>query len=336
MLLAPYTTLRIGGPARYFAEIENEQELSEGLTFAKVKPSGLPIFVLGGGSNILVSDKGFDGLVIRPMIMGREVISPPIPSPYNKGRAGEEIRIRVGAGEVLDDVIGWTVENGWWGLENLSFIPGLTGALAIQNVGAYGTEASEVIESVEVFDRANNDLRIMSNEECGFEYRRSRFNTTDKNKFIILRVLLKLKKNGRSNLSYEDVKSYFGNRLPAGKTGIPKLIELRNAIIEIRKNKGQDPNEIWSAGSFFKNFVVCDNEGVEYKISAAEILDKRLGLKGLQVGGAKLSEKQVINMVNTGNATARDCIELFERVRAIVLDKTGLKLVNEPEFVGFE
>ncbi|HEY4493119.1 MAG TPA: UDP-N-acetylmuramate dehydrogenase [Candidatus Paceibacterota bacterium] len=346
--LAPFTTLHIGGPARYFVEVANEQELAETLTFTREK--NLPVFVLSGGSNILVSDRGFSGLVIRPIIKGREILED----------SSDYVRIRVGAGEVLDELIAWTVENNWWGLENLSFIPGLTGALAIQNVGAYGQEASEVIEGVEVMDRFGHELKIMSNSECGFMYRHSRFNTNDKNKYIILRINLRLKKNGKPNLSYKDVANYFGGRTP-------KQGELRDAIIEIRKKKGQDPNQVWSAGSFFSNFRLTDqqfeslckkiredfgvekesellelvkkvaapSDGDKTKVPAAWILDQLLGLKGKQVGKAKLSDKQVLNMINVGGATAADCIELFHQVRDIVREKTGLELVNEPEFVGF-
>ena len=330
--LSKYTTLRIGGPARYFVEVTDEHELSEGLTFAKVKPSETPVFILGGGSNILFADKGFDGLIIRPMIMGREIVR----------ETDDHVLVRVGAGEVLDNVIDWAVKNNWWGMENLSFIPGLTGALAIQNVGAYGQEASEVIESVEVFDIANGKSQMLSWEECEFAYRHSRFNTRDKNKFVILRATLRLKKSGTPNLQYKDLQDYFGIA-PAspppltirGGSGEINQADVRKAVIEIRTKKGQDTSEVWSAGSFFKNFVVSDNDGNEYKISAAEILDKRLGLKGFRVGGAKLSEKQVINVINAGGASAKDCIELFEQVREIVREKTGLILVNEPEFVGF-
>lgn len=341
--LAPLTTLRIGGNARYFVEVSNERELRESLDFAKEK--SLAVFVLGGGSNILFADAGFDGLVIRPRIMG---ISPLV---------GEGMLVRVGAGEVLDDVVAWTVEQGFWGMENLSFIPGLTGALAIQNVGAYGQEASEVIESVEVMDRANYEFRIMNNEECGFTYRHSRFNTSDKGRFIILSITLRLRKSGKPNLKYKDLTEHF-NSLGCRT---PKLGQVREAVIEIRKGKGQDPSEVWSAGSFFSNFkltheefeglckkvgdrenelrdlvkkIAAPSDNGMIKMSAAWILDQLLGLKGTQVGGAKLSDKQVLNMINVGNATASDCIELFEKTRALVLARTGLTLVNEPEFVG--
>ena len=321
--LAPLTTLHIGGPARYFAEATNELELLRALDFARVET--LPIFILGGGSNVLVSDKGFDGLVIRPIFLGRELLTSDV---QGSPTSDVGVRVRIGAGENLDEVIAWTVERGWWGLENLSFIPGLVGALAIQNVGAYGQEAAHVIESVHVFDTERRTSKVLDNNECRFEYRHSIFNTNQRGRYVILRIILKLRNNRTANLSYKDLQNYFADKVPTQK-------EIRQAVIEIRTKKGQDPNEVWSAGSFFKNFVVSDNEGNEYKISAGDILDKRLGLKGLQVGGAKLSEKQVLNLINTGNATAEDCLGLFHKVRNIVKEKTSLELIPEPEFVGF-
>ena len=342
--LARYTTLRIGGPARYFVEVASENELREALAFARSK--NLPIFILGGGSNVLFADRGFDGVVIRPMIMGREIVE----------ETDNYVKIKIGAGEVLDKVIEWTVGNSWWGLENLSFIPGLTGALAIQNVGAYGQEASEVIESVEVLDRSSYELRIMTHEECDFTYRHSRFNTYDKNKYVILKICLKLPKQGAPNLAYKDLQEYFDGKATS-------QTDVRKAVISIRTKKGQDQNEFWTAGSFFSNFklthvefenlvkkvgnnkegelrelvkkVSAPSDGGKIKVPAAWILDRLLNLKGFQVGGAKLSDRQVLNLINTGGATARDCIELFEKVRELVREKTGLVLVNEPEFVGF-
>lgn len=342
--LSLFTTLRIGGPARYMVEVASVEELKESLNFADKQ--NLPIFVLGGGSNVLFSDTGFDGLVIRPLIKGREV------SPQG---------IRVGAGEVLDEVIAWTVENGWWGMENLSFVPGLVGALAMQNVGCYGQEAAEVIESVEVFDLRGRTTKIFSNAECNFTYRHSRFNTTDKGKYVILYVNLKLGKNGTPNLKYKDVKNYFGEK-------IPTQAEIRKAIIEIRKSKGQDPNEYWSAGSFFSNFqlspeefeVVAKRIGQNFgerwekdlrdlvqkvkapsdngmlKIPAGWIIDNLLGLKGYVYNErVRVSPFHALNLFNTGGATCADVMGLFEYVRNITYEKTGLTLVNEPEFVGF-
>jgi len=362
MVLAPYTTLRIGGRARYFTEVANEEELRESLNFAK--GNNLPVFILGGGSNVLFADVGFNGLVVRPLFKGLET-----------SEVGPHyVQVRVGAGEVLDEVIAWTVENGWWGMENLSFIPGLSGALAIQNVGAYGQEASEVIESVEVFDMVNGKSQMLNRDECGFTYRHSRFNTYDKGRFVILSVTLKLKKDGKPNLTYKDLQEYFNSPVPlkAGspslmhKRGRGELLQMRQAVIKIRKDKGQDPDKVWTAGSFFSNFRLTQKEfasllerikkdfgeekSVELqtlvnkvkapsdegriKVPAAWILDQLLNLKGMQVGGARLSERQVLNVINVGSATAKDCIELFEKVRSLVYQKTGLTLVSEPEFVG--
>ena len=195
---------------------------------------------------MLFADIGFDGLVVRPLMKGREV-SPPLPSPYDKGRVGEGILIKVGAGEELNGVVAWTVDSGWWGMENLSFIPGLTGALVIQNVGAYCQEASEIVESVEVFDTQDGSLRTFSKEQCGFTYRHSVFNTSEKGRYMILSVTLRLIKNGKPNISYKDLQSYFGRESPSQS-------EVREAVIKIRSGKGQDWQALPSAGSFFSNF----------------------------------------------------------------------------------
>ncbi len=351
VLLAPYTTLRIGGPARYFCEAKSVEELKEALLFAKEKK--LPVFILGGGSNILISNEGFGGLVVRVLIKGKEII----------GKDIDEVRIEVGAGEVLDEVIAWSIENKWWGMENLSFIPGLVGALVIQNVGAYGAEASRIVESVRVLDRNDATIKQFNNADCVFGYRSSIFNSSQKNRFVILSVVLKLlTSSGEPNLKYIDVRKYFA------KKGIlhPSLGQMREAIVAIRKRKGQDPQEHWSAGSFFSNVRLSQNEfdalcekikithgvlladelmeiknkffepNAKIKIPTAFLLDRVLGLKGKIFGGAKLSELQVINIVNTGSATAGDVLALSDDVKKIVFEKLGVTLSNEPELVGFD
>lgn len=359
VVLAPYSTLQIGGPAKYFAEVTNEGELKEALTSAKGK--NLQVFILGGGSNVLFADIGFDGLVVRPLMKGREV-SPPLPSPYDKGRVGEGILIKVGAGEELNGVVAWTVDSGWWGMENLSFIPGLTGALVIQNVGAYGQEASEIVESVEVFDTQDGSLRTFSKEQCGFTYRHSVFNTSEKGRYMILSVTLRLIKNGKPNISYKDLQSYFGRESPSQS-------EVREAVIKIRSGKGQDWQALPSAGSFFSNFRLNKNDFDSLlahiasnfnpdrasellaltqkikapsddgliKVPAAWILDNLLGLKGyMHNERVCVSPYHALNLINTGRATASDILDLFKYIRQLTYQKTGLILVNEPEFVGFE
>ncbi len=319
------TTFHIGGPAAFYTEIENIEELREAVSFAQEK--NLPVLILGGGSNMLVSDKGFDGLVIHPKL---------------KGFAIDGETVSIAAGENWDECAQRIVDAGLWGTENLSFVPGDVAGLAIQNVGAYGQEARSVITSVDVYDTISNSQFSISNDECKFGYRKSIFNV-QKGRYVVLGLTLKLSKNGEPNTTY------------GLKPGT--LQEMRDQVIAIRKSKGQDPSEYWSAGSFFKNPIITEEqyaklpagapgfrtplppygkgetEGV--KVPAGYLLDKVCDLKGLTVGGAKLSELQVINIINFNNATADDVLTLFKKARDIVYQKTGIMLENEPELVGF-
>ena len=311
--LKNYTTFHIGGPARFFVEVKNIEELKEALAFAS------PVLILGGGSNVLVSDKGFDGIVIRPKLRGFKI-------------EGETVRIA--AGENWDGCVQKIVEAGLWGIENLSFVPGDAAGLAIQNVGAYGVQASDAIESVEVFDTTHYSLLTIHSADCKFGYRRSIFNTTERGRYVVLGITLKLSKNGQPNTSY------------GLKPGT--LQEMRDQVIAIRKSKGQDPKEFWSAGSFFKNPIVTEEQYAKLpagtpryageggiKVPAGYLLDKICNLKGLTVGGAKLSELQVINIINFNHATAEDVLNLFKKARDIVYKTTSVMLESEPELIGF-
>src|SRR3989344_472760 len=207
--LAPLTTLRIGGPARFLIEVASESELTEALTFAHDK--NLPIFILGGGSNVLVSDQGFDGLVIQPKFTG---ISVHIEDTFSNDVASAVIVV-AGAGEALDDVISKTVDMGLWGLENMSFIPGTMGGAIIKNAGAYGQEIGDVVEGVRVYDRKQDEFDLLSREQCHFTYRHSIFNTNGKGRYIILSVNLCLSKGGIPNLKYKDLQDYFNSPQPS-------------------------------------------------------------------------------------------------------------------------
>lgn len=317
-LLKNYTTFHIGGPARFFVEVKNLAELKEVVAFAHEK--SLPILILGGGSNMLVSDNGFDGVVIRPQFFGFEI---------------EGERVKIAASENWDECAEKIVVAGLWGIENLSFVPGSAAGLAVQNVGAYGQEAKNVIESVDVYDIKHQITSTKLQAECNFGYRRSIFNTTERGRYVILGLTLKLSKDGKPNTSY------------GLKTGT--LQEMREQVIALRKGKGQDPSEYWSAGSFFKNPVVTEAQYASLpegtprfpgeggiKVPAGYLLDKICNLKGLTIGGAKLSELQVINIINYNHATADDVLNLFRKARDIVYEKTGIMLESEPELVGFD
>ena len=342
------TTFKIGGVARFFVSVTTKSELAEALAFARAR--GVNILILGGASNILMDDRGFDGLVISIDNRGREII----------GETSEMVFLRVAAGEILDEVVAWTVEHGWWGIENLSLIYGKFGAIAIQNVGAYGQQASDCIQSVDVIETATGQRREFSARECGFDYRKSIFNTSEKGKYVIWDITVGLCKNPKPVLTYPDLKKYFENY-----SGQPSQAEIRKAIIEIRQRKLPDPIKTPNSGSFFKNIILTPeqydiaretigkNFGEEatirlddmrnkfsqpnsgkIKIPAGFIMDQLLGLKGMRVGDAQLSEQQVICIINIGNATSDDVRMLYQKVCNIVLEKTGLTLTHEPEFIG--
>jgi UDP-N-acetylmuramate dehydrogenase len=355
-LLKPLTTFKIGGPARFFVEISNPQELPEAFEFAEAR--NLPVLILGGGSNMLVNDRGFEGLVIHINNRGITQISGTGYRVAEEGRMNSNIRLSVASGEVWDDVVRYAAEEGFWGIENLSRIPGQTGAVAVQNVGAYGQEIKDVLVNVEVFDRKTKSFRTLSNEQCHFTYRKSIFNTTEKQRYVILSTSLGLSTEPNRNLGYPDVKKWF-ERNPE-----PSLKEIRQAIKEIRDEKFPFPAESieGNAGSFFKNSVLTTeeyeqlenkfkwnlpehlerlkvirarSEGAEIKIPSAFIFEA-CGLKGFRRGDVQLNPTQPVIVLNaTGNATADEVLSLVREVRAIVEEKTGLHLYTEPELIGF-
>ena len=306
---------------------------------------------------MLVSDRGFDGLVIhvvnRGIVAQTSVCDPP-------ARSQTEVcaTLRIASGEVWDDVVKFAVEHGLWGIENLSRIPGRTGAVAVQNVGAYGQEIKDVLVNVEVFDRTTKSFRTLSNEECRFTYRKSIFNTSEKNRYVILSTTLRLSAEPKRNLGYPDVKKWFeGNPEPT-------LMDIRHAIKQIRDKKFPFPAESieGNAGSFFKNSILTKHqysaleehieqnmpehlerlrsirarsEGTEIKIASAFILEA-CGLKGFRKGNVQLNPTQPVVVLNvTGEAAAEEVLSVVREVRAIVEEKTGLHLYTEPELIGF-
>src|SRR5581483_7363092 len=234
ILLAPYTTFKIGGPAKYFCVVKDQFDALQAYEFAE--KNQLKTLVLGGGSNMLISDKGFDGLVLKIENKGIEVLS----------HDEEHVLLKIASGEVWDEVVKFAVSNNWWGIENLSHIPGSTGAIAVQNVGAYGQEAKNLIESVTVFDRKTHEIQSLNNSECDFGYRTSIFNMGQKGKYIIFYITLKLSKIARPILAYRDLAKKFEGKRPA-------LEEVRQAVIGIRDTKFPFPTEAkkGNAGSFF-------------------------------------------------------------------------------------
>lgn len=344
--LAQFTTLGIGGPARFFVAVSSEDELIEAMEFAGQR---LPVFILGGGSNVLIADKGFPGLVIRVAVTG-----------ITWGIEWSK-EVTAGAGENWDEFVRQCVERGLAGVECLSGIPGLVGGTPVQNVGAYGQEVSETITKVRAFDRLANQTVELSNAECGFTYRASIFNSTEKDRYVVLAVTYALRPNGEPVIRYPDLKNFF-----AGRTDQPTLAEVREAVITIRSRKGMvivpDDRDCHSAGSFFKNPMIsreafarleaaAKEQGLirgdervpsfpaatgNMKVPAAWLIERAGFQKGYVRGRAGISSKHTLAIINRGGATAREVTELVQEIQARVAERFGVSLVPEPVFVGFE
>ncbi len=340
--LAPLTTLGIGGPARWFAEAASEPEIAEASAWAQKR--GVPLFVMGGGSNLVVADAGFNGLVLRIGLKGIE-------------RDGAVFR--VAAGEPWEHCVQQSTEAGLAGIECLAGIPGTVGGTPVQNVGAYGQEVASVIECVRGFDRETGRFAELGNAECGFAYRRSRFNSADRGRFVVTRVDYRLTEGGKPALRYADVERELA---ASGFVGaLPSLTEVAEAVRRIRRRKGMllvegDPNTR-SAGSFFKNPVVSAEVFREIgarstsappgfpaggdaekagcvKVPAAWLIEQTGFAKGYAMGRAAISSQHTLALVNRGGATAAEVLALAERIRDAVKERFGIRLEMEPVLVG--
>jgi UDP-N-acetylmuramate dehydrogenase len=341
--LAPLTTLRIGGSARFLVEAESSAEVEEAVAFAHSR--NLPLFVLGGGSNLVVADAGWPGLVLKVAIAGIEI---------QPGSGDSRTLFEAGAGESWDEFVAQAVGLNCAGIECLSGIPGSVGGTPVQNVGAYGQEVGDTIESVEVFDLKDGQLRELCREACGFTYRSSIFNTTERGRFIILRVVYALTPGGRPHIEYADLKRHFQER---GSS--PTLAETRAAVRQIRSRKGMliiegDP-DCRSAGSFFKNPVVSAEQHDElsrraatktlvlpsypalektHKVAAAWLVEHSGFSRGYRLGNVGISSKHALAIVNLGGATAAEVLALKNQIQQRVEQTWGIRLEPEPVFVG--
>jgi UDP-N-acetylmuramate dehydrogenase len=335
--LAPLTTLGVGGPARFYARIGSPGALAMAVAFARAR--GLPLLVLGGGSNMLVADEGYPGLVAHLALRGLEFWD-----------AGDRTKIEAGAGEPWDALVGETVSHGLAGFECLSGIPGLVGATPIQNVGAYGQEVAETITSVRVYDLSTNEIRRFENAECRFGYRESRFKLEDRGRYVVLSVAYRLASNAPPAVRYPELE----RALAARGLAEPSLADVRAVVLAIRRAKSMvldpaDPNT-QSAGSFFVNPVVAasvaDAIDVEsmprypahggVKLSAAWLIERAGFAKGYARGAAGLSTKHALAIVNRGGATASEIRDLAREIRDRVRERFGVELTPEPVFVGLE
>jgi UDP-N-acetylmuramate dehydrogenase len=336
--LADHTTLRVGGPARRMIIAETETELIE--TVRELDAAGEPLLILGGGSNLLVGDSGFDGTVIKIATRGLD---------EDTATCSGAV-ITVAAGEPWDPLVSCAVERSWSGLEAMSGIPGLVGATPIQNVGAYGAEVSELISTVRTLDRFTGQLKTLFPVECGFGYRTSRFKS-DPGRFLVLSVTFQLPLGSMSQpIRYPELARALGievgQRAPAP--------EVRQAVLALRTAKGmvlvEDDHDTWSAGSFFTNPLISSAQARTLppdaprfnqadgmiKISAAWLIERAGFGKGYGNGAARLSRKHTLALTNRGGAAAADLLSLAREIRAGVQAKFDIELVPEPVLVGCE
>lgn len=324
------TTFGVGGPARYFAAAKTAEDLGTARQFAAEK--NIPFFILGGGSNILMADEGFLGLVVKIEFGGIAV-----------AQDGEQYRLTASAGEDWDGMVAHAIQNNLWGIENLSGIPGTFGGAIVQNIGAYGQAISEVVDWVEAWDAKTNEVIRMSPDACAFEYRDSAFKH-DGN-LVVVCAALKLSKTPHPNLSYRDLDAYFRQRQP-------DLSEIRSAVLTIRKDKFPDLKAEGTAGSFFKNPMLPREtaqllqrkypdmplfdmpETANMKVPLAWLLDKILHLNGFRLGKARLFENQPIVLVADKGATAAEVRALAEHVRVHVRTHFGFEIEEEVKVIA--
>lgn len=341
--LAQRTTLGVGGPARYFAEAATEADVIEAVDFARSRD--LPLFVLGGGSNVVIADAGFSGLVLKIAITDLA---------HSVAPQGL-VTFVTGAGFDWDSLVEQTVEADCAGLECLSGIPGTVGGTPVQNVGAYGQEVFETIREVQVLDLQSMQMKTLSNAECGFGYRSSIFNTTERGRYIILRVAFSLRQGGKPALRYADLQQHF-----AGRSADPTLAEVRDAVREIRRRKAMlivpGDEDSHSVGSFFKNPVVPQQafeklsaslspSGLDLpsypagdglrKLPAAWLVEHAGFTRGYIKGAAGISRKHTLAIINRGGATAGEITALSDEIQARVRKRFGIVLEQEPVLVGF-
>ncbi len=325
--LKDHTTFHIGGIADFFIRVSAIDELKEAVQFAHER--SLPITVLGGGSNMLVGEQGIRGVVIKIEIIGIRYES-----------VGEhDVLVHVGAGVVFDAFVEDTITQGYWGLENLSAIPGTVGATPVQNVGAYGVEIASRIESVQVYDTKHKKEIILLAKDCTFGYRTSLFKTEVGKQYIITGVTFALTRVPRPHIEYADLRKIFENTIPTQR-------EIRAALIEIRGNKFPDWTKVGTAGSFFKNPSVSkeqyaalrtlhetlpayENEDGTMKIPLGFVIDKIIGMRGVRVGDVGTYEAQSLVIVNYGSATAKDVDTFARDIEKKVFDTIGISIERE-------
>lgn len=329
--LKAYNTFGIDKKAKYFSIVHSKEDLRELLKWAKSK--GEKILILGGGSNILLT-QDLDFLVIKIEIMGITLLE----------ETQDEVLIEVGAGVVWHDLVLYTISRNWGGIENLSLIPGTVGASPMQNIGAYGVEIKEVFENLKAIDRSDFSVLVFERDDCNFGYRESIFKHELKDKFIICSVTFRLQKSPDFKITYGAIQQTLQEK------GVKELNlkSISDAVISIRKSKLPDPKEIGNSGSFFKNPTIPDSEFEKLKENYPNIpgykneegtkvpaawLIEQTGWKGKRFGDVGVHQNQPLVLVNYGNGSGEDIVALSKKIQKAVFDKFQIELSPEVNFL---
>jgi UDP-N-acetylmuramate dehydrogenase len=352
--LAPHTTLGVGGPARYFAEITSLEELRAGVAFATER--SLPLHILGRGSNSLIADEGFDGVVLKMALSGVE---------FGHERVGGVCVVKAAAGEEWDAFVASCVTRGLWGLENLSGIPGTVGAAPIQNINAYGASVSDTIESVEVFHAPSNRVRTLTHTQCLFGYRDSIFKQHPNDGYIVTGVTFNLSRTPRTNVAYRSATNAIERYFAEHNITEPSLADIREGVIAIRTKIGMVEGAYSSAGSFFTNTILPADEFArmhavieelyaeksaslspwywelpdgQVKVSTAFLMECTPYNKTAFAGKAfrdrvGISPVHTLSIINLGGARAKDIVDFVEAIRAEVRGQFGVTLATEVCYV---
>ena len=328
--LKQYTTMKLGGETRYMATADFADDVVS--LYRNARKENLPIFVLGGGSNVITHDEVFEGIVLLNKIKGFEVIS----------ETDETTDAKIGAGEVWDEVVEKAIGLGLQGIEAMSGIPGIAGAAPVQNVGAYGQEIADTLISLEAYDSKTDTIVTISADECDFSYRNSIFRDKEKGRYCILNITLRLNKAEPKPPYYASLQKY----IDENDIREVNLSVIRVAVLNIRSEKLPDPAELPSAGSFFKNALVekwkleelqkeysdipnyAMSDG-RYKIPTGWLIDKA-GLRGYRSHGMRVYEKNALVLVNDSATGYDDLAAIREEIVQIVFDKFGIKIEQEP------
>jgi UDP-N-acetylmuramate dehydrogenase len=328
--LKNYTTMRLGGNARFMTEVHTASEVAE--VCKNASSQHLPIFILGGGSNIIVRDEGFDGIVVRNKIPGFEVVS------SGAGR----VTIKIGAGENWDEVVRRTVEMNLTGIEALSAIPGTAGAAPVQNIGAYGQEIAETLLSLEAYDVQTDSVVTLHNDDCGFSYRHSIFRGEATGRYVILNITLQLYTAAPQPPFYAAVQDY----LDAHTITIFTAQTIRDAVMAIRADKLPDPTVTPNTGSFFKNAIIedwqladlkkdypdiptYDMPGGRFKIPTGWLIEQT-GLKGKTLHGMRVHDKNALILINESATSYGDLAHARDEIKGAVRDKFRITIEQEP------